>query len=276
MGQRLAQNLLAAQYTVVVYNRTPAKTQALQAQGAQLAATPRQAAEQADVVISMVTDDGASRRVWLEPETGAIAGLKQGAIAIESSTITIDWTQELANKLQRQDIPFLDAPVVGSRPQAEAGQLIYLVGGDAAILAKVEPMLLTIGGAVHHIGANSQGMAMKLAVNALFGIQVAALAEVLGMLAQQGLSLTDALSYLGQLSILSPAIKGAGQLMESGNHAPLFPIALVTKDLRYAVAAGETMGAKLPVVQAVGKVYDGAIDSGYGDNNITGIVQLFT
>ncbi|MEM8639957.1 MAG: NAD(P)-dependent oxidoreductase [Cyanobacteria bacterium P01_G01_bin.54] len=280
MGQRLAQRLLAAQHPVIVYNRTPEKTQALQAQGAQLAATPRQAAEQADIVISMVTDDAASRQIWLEPETGAIAGLQanlnKGAIAIESSTLTVAWTKELASKLQQQGIPFLDAPVVGSRPQAEAGQLIYLVGGNGAILAQVQDLLLRIGGAVHHVGANGQGMAMKLAVNALFGIQVAALAEILGLLAQQGLTPADALSCLAELPILSPAAKGAGNLMLAGRHAPLFPIALVAKDFRYALAAGQPMNAAMPTVQAVGEVYQRAIASGYGSDNITGILQLFS
>ncbi|MGB0563196.1 MAG: NAD(P)-dependent oxidoreductase [Spirulinaceae cyanobacterium] len=280
MGQRLAQRLLAVQHTVIVYNRTPEKAQALQNQGAQLAATPRQAAEQADLVISMVTDDAASRQVWLEPETGAIVGLaanpNQGAIAIESSTLTVDWTKELASKLQHQGIPFLDAPVVGSRPQAEAGKLIYLVGGDAAILAPVRSVLSTMGGAVHHVGANGQGMAMKLAVNALFGIQVAALGEILGMLQQQGLTRTDALNCLSELPILSPAAKGAGNLMLTGNHAALFPIALVAKDFRYGVAAGQSVKAAMPIAQAVGEVYKGAIVAGYGNDNITGIVQMFS
>ena len=136
MGSRIAQKLLKTNYQVIVYNRTADKAKLLVEQGAIYAAKPREAAEQADIVISMVTDDLASRAVWLDPETGAILGLSKNAIAIESSTLTVNWTRELAAAIAGHGAEFLDAPVVGSRPQADAGKLIYLVGGKAEILRK--------------------------------------------------------------------------------------------------------------------------------------------
>jgi 3-hydroxyisobutyrate dehydrogenase len=118
MGSRMAQNLLNK-------SRTRDKVMPLIEQGAVYVATPRNAAQQAEVVISMVTDDQASRTIWLTPETGAIAGLNETQIAIESSTLTVEWTKTLAAKIDRGGAAFLDAPVVGSRPQADAGKLIY-------------------------------------------------------------------------------------------------------------------------------------------------------
>ena len=170
MGARVVQNLLRANYQTIVYNRTAAKVTPFQTQGVVLAATPREAAEQADVVISMVTNDEASRAIWCTPDTGALAGLNERTVAIESSTLTVDWTKELATAIATQGATFLDAPVVGSRPQAEAGKLIYLVGGKPDVLAQVEPCLQA-SGTVQLVGSVGQGMAMKLAVNALFGIQ---------------------------------------------------------------------------------------------------------
>ncbi|MFM7427630.1 MAG: NAD(P)-dependent oxidoreductase [Elainella sp.] len=277
MGSRMAQNLLQAGYSIVVYNRTKQKAEPLLEQGATYAETPRAAAAQADIVISMVTDDQVSRQIWLDAATGAAGGLGQKAIAIESSTLSVGWTKELAAELAGRGVAFLDAPVVGSRPQAEAGNLIYLVGGTAAVLAQVQPVLKAAGAsAVHQIGEVGQGMAMKLAVNALFGIQVAAVAELLGMLVKQGISAEAAMASLAELPVTSPAAKLAGKLMLTGNHAPLFPIGLVEKDFRYVVQTAAAAGTVAPVSAAVQEVYQKAIAAGYENDNITGIIQLFS
>jgi 3-hydroxyisobutyrate dehydrogenase len=198
MGSRIAQNLLKANYQVIVYSRSSDKARFLVEQGAVYSATPREAAEQAEIVISMVADNEASRSIWLDPETGAAMGLSQNAIAIESSTLTVEWTKELAAEIESRGAAFLDAPVVGSRPQAEAGKLVYLVGGKTETLTQSQNILLSAGGStIHHVGSIGQGMAMKLAVNALFGIQVAALAEMVGMLTKNGVTRAKAIECLG-------------------------------------------------------------------------------
>jgi 3-hydroxyisobutyrate dehydrogenase-like beta-hydroxyacid dehydrogenase len=146
MGSRLAHNLLNAGYSVVVHNRTIEKAQPLVDRGAIFTTTPRAAAEQSDVVLSMVTDNEISCQVWLAAETGVILGLTPAKIAIEMSTLTVDWIQELGAAIARHGAVFLDAPMVGSRPQAEAGKLISLVGGQAEILAQVESILTVLSG----------------------------------------------------------------------------------------------------------------------------------
>jgi 3-hydroxyisobutyrate dehydrogenase len=277
MGARMAQNLLNANYAVTIYNRSIDKLQPLLEKGATAAATPKIAAEQADILLSMVTDDDASRSIWLDPETGALAGLKPGAIALESSTLTVKWTRELAAAIARQGATFLDVPVVGSRPQAEAGKLIYLVGGEAETVAQIQPVLLAAGGAVvQHVGAIGQGMVMKLAVNTLFGIQVAALAEMLGMLGHYGITAETAMACLGELPVTSLAAKVTGGLMVAQNHAPLFPIALVEKDFRYVTQTAQSVNAATPISTAIHQVYQAAIAQGYQGENITGVIQLFT
>jgi 3-hydroxyisobutyrate dehydrogenase len=275
MGSRVAQHLINANHQVVMYNRTADRVTALLDLGAVYAATPREAAEQAEIVISMVTDDEASRTVWLAAETGAAMGLGHGVIAIESSTLTVNWTRELATAIESYGAGFLDAPVVGSRPQAEAGKLIYVVGGKAEVLAQVHDILLVAGTAVHHIGAAGQGMAMKLAVNALFGIQIAALAELIGMLEKNGVPCTKAMECLGELPVMSPAAKGAGSLILANNHAPMFPIRLVEKDFRYIMQTAHAVDALTPVSSAIHDLYQTAIAQGLGGDNITAIAKLF-
>jgi 3-hydroxyisobutyrate dehydrogenase len=275
MGTRLATNLIAAGYPITVWNRSPAPAQAFAAQGASIAPSPCAAVQEADIVIAMVTDNNASRAIWLDPDKGALTGLGPQTIAVESSTLTIPWVHELATAMEQAGVAFLDAPVVGSRPQAEAGKLSYLVGGRAETLAQVEDILLAAGGAaVHHVGPVGQGMALKLVVNALFGIQVAALAEMLSLLAKLGLPNDSALAILGEMPVLSPATRLAGNLIVANNHAPRFPIDLVEKDFRYVLEMAQTVGATTPATAAVHDLYRAAIAQGYGGDNITGIAQL--
>jgi 3-hydroxyisobutyrate dehydrogenase len=182
MGSRMAARLLGAGHQVSVYNRSAGPAHDLVAAGAVAGKTPRAAAEGAEIVIAMVRDNEASRAIWCDEQDGALRGFGAGAIAIESSTLTPGWVRELGAEVQQAGARFLDAPVVGSRPQADAGQLIHLVGGDADIFDRAKGVLSALGGAAHHVGPVGAGARLKLAVNALFGVQVAALAELLALL----------------------------------------------------------------------------------------------
>ena len=275
MGSRMARNLLEAGHPVTVYNRSAGAADALEAQGARRAGTPREAAEGAEVVISMLTDDDASRALWLEGPDAAQHGLATGTLAIESSTLTPGWVQELAGKIAATGAHFLEAPVIGSRPQAEAGQLVYLLGGEADDVARAEPVLRHLGAAIHHVGSVGQAATLKLVVNALLGIQVAAMAELLGLLRRSGSDLSQAADILGSLPVLSLALKGATALMLARNFAPQFPIELVEKDFRYAQEAAQRVGAALPLTEAVQQVFGRALAQGHGAENIGAVMQLY-
>ena len=275
MGSRMAAVLLAAGHEVTVWNRSEVRTKPLAEAGAKVASTPREAAVGAEFVISMVRDDEASRQVWLAGETGALAGVAADAVAIESSTLTLGWVKELAQAFDAKGVTFVDAPVAGSRPQAEAGKLLYFVGGTTVDFEKVEPLLSVMGGAVHHAGAVGSGAAIKLVVNGLFGVQVAVVAELVGFLQGCGLDGVAAMEIIGATPVCSPAVKGAAGAMLAGKFAPLFPIELVEKDFGYVAAVAEAAGADIPVVEATREVLQGAIALGYGNDNITGLVQLY-
>jgi 3-hydroxyisobutyrate dehydrogenase-like beta-hydroxyacid dehydrogenase len=275
MGSRMAARLLEAGYDLSVFNRTPDRAAPLVERGASFEDSPRAAAAGCDIVISMVRDDEASREIWLDPARGALVGLSDEAIAIESSTLTPAWVEELHSAMAERQLRFIDAPVVGTRPQAEAGQLIYLVGGDVAVLERVRAVLLTIGGAIHHAGPIGAGTVMKLAVNALFGIQVAALGEVLGMTRRSGISDADAIEALSSMPVTSPALKGVGALVAARKFDPMFPIELVDKDMGYYVKTAERVGSNTPIGSAVRAVYQQAIEAGFGGDNIAGVAKVF-
>lgn len=275
MGSRMAKRLLKAGYPTVVYNRTAERARALVDDGATVAATPREAAARADAVIAMVSDDTASRAMWFDDGDGAAAGLRRDALAIESSTLTPAWIGELGATLGAQGARFLDAPVVGSRPQADAGALIYLVGGAADHVAAARDLLAAMGGAVHHVGATGSATVVKLAVNAVFACQAAALAEVLGVVRHAGLDVKETMKLLATLPITSPAMQGVGAQIVDRNFAPLFPVSLVEKDLRYVLALARAVGAAAPSCQTVHDLFAGANASGHGGDNISGIAQIF-
>lgn len=274
MGSRMVAKLLTAGHRVTLWNRTQEKAMPLAQAGAAIAATPRAAVGGADVVIAMVRDDEASRFVWLDPDAGALAALPSDCIAIESSTLTLGWVRELAERCASAGVGFLDAPVIGSRPQAEAGSLIYLVGGRRDVADRAEPLLRTLGGAVYFAGSHGAGATVKLAVNALFGIQVAALGELIGMMRRAGIDVPTAVEIIGSTPVCSPAAKTAAASMLAGSFAPLFPVELVEKDFGYAIAAFGSREAA-PVTAAACGVFALAVRQGLGADNLTGIVRLY-
>lgn len=179
----------------------------------------------------------------------------------------------MAKLCKERDIAFLDAPVAGSLPQAEAAQLIYLVGGEQIAFDGVQPILSASGSAVHYAGSAGSGMAIKLAVNALFGIQAAAMGELIGFMQRCGLDGAQALDILTTTPVCSPAAKALASGMMARQFSPLFPIELVEKDLGYL--ADTAQAAKLPMGNAARQVFQQAIAQGYAADNITGVAQLY-
>jgi 3-hydroxyisobutyrate dehydrogenase len=274
MGSRMAANILKAGYLLTVWNRTPAAAEQLVGLGARQAGTPKEAAKGADFVIAMVRDDEASRDVWLNPETGALAGLSASAIGIESYTLTPNWVRDLGTHFARQGVGFLEAPVSGSRPAAEGGQLVYLLGGDEAVAAKAEPVLKTMGSTINLVGPLGAGALTKLATNAMLGIQVAAYAEIIGWLRANGADPARSIKALSTTPVWAPVANYITSSMLSGNFAPQFPVELIDKDFRYALQVAGSP-EKVPTIAAAHAVFDNGIAKGLGKLNMTGIVKLY-
>ena len=270
MGGRMAQNLLAGGCQLTVWNRTPKATHPLIRNGAISAKTPMEAASDADFVITMVRDNEASHDIWLNPDYGVINSIPKHAVAIESSTVSLSHVRHLVNSLAEKNIPLLDAPVCGSRPQAENGQLIFTVGGDIGCYQKAKPLLNTMGAAHHHIGPSGHGMLLKLVINTFFASQMATLAELLGLLRKSGLNVSQASEVLKTLPVTSLASTAAMQFMVSGNHPQLFPIELVEKDLAYTLDAALAEN-DMPSTRNILEIYQHARALGFGDENISAV-----
>ena len=268
MGARIAARL-AADHAVTVWNRSPGPAADLD--GVAVAASPAEAASASDLVLSMVTDDGAARAVW----DAALPGLRPGTVAVEMSTLTPDRARAWAPAVRTAGGRPLDAPVVGTRPHAEAGLLTVLAGGDAEPLDAARPAFASFAGAVHHVGPVGAGMAMKLAVNALFAVQAAALAELLAGLGAEGFDPETATATLAQLPTASPAAARIGELMVAGHTAPHFPVDLVAKDLGYAVGLADAAGVPSHAVAGAASAFEAARQAGLGGLDIAAVALLY-
>ncbi|MDJ1008957.1 MAG: NAD(P)-dependent oxidoreductase [Paracoccaceae bacterium] len=262
MGRRMAKNLIAAGHDVTVWNRSPGAADGL---GANTAASPAEAVGGAEMAISMVTDDDAARAVWLGAD-GALAALPPGALAIEASTVSPGWVAELAAAAGERGSRLVDAPVAGSRPQAEAGELVFLAGGAADDIARFDPVAKAMGKAVLHAGGTGRGAVLKLMVNGLLAVQTAALAELLAFGAKGGLDPETAVALLTPVPVTSPAAAFVAGQIARGAHEPLFTVDLMEKDLGYLL-----QGAILPLMAETRARFAAAAMRGHGARHITAI-----
>ena len=275
MGQRMAARLLSAGHDLTVWNRSPDVAAALVSHGAKPAKDPAEAVRDAEIVFSMVRDDAASSDVWLSPESGALDALPEGAIAVECSTVSHRHIKKLSDAFGAAGRKLVDAPLAGSRPQAEQGQLIFLVGGETANVEALGPLFSIMGSATHHVGGTGAGSIVKLMVNGLFGVQLAVAAELLGFAKASGIDVAGASEAIGATPVCSPAVKLAMGAMQAGDFAPMFPIDLVEKDFGLLAQDGESLGTSLPLSAATRSVYAKAKEQGFAGDNITGVAQLY-
>ena len=247
MGSRLTRRLLDAGHAVTGYNRTAAKARALVEGGMKLATTPREAAA-ADVVFTMVTDDDALRAVALGPD-GVIAGLRPGAVLVEMSTVSPMVTREVGAVVAERGAAMLDAPVSGSTVSVEQGVASIQVGGDAAVLERVRPYLLTMGpNGVTHVGVLGIAKAMKVATNLGVGVQILAFCEAVVLAEKSGIPREVAVDALMRSVIASPLVKYRGPFVVGKMAAHVaFPVAGIQKDLQLALDQARAVGVPLPL-----------------------------
>lgn len=272
MGSGMARRLLGAGFPLTVYNRNPERAKALAAEGAHAAKSPKEAASRADVVLSMVADDAASKAVWLGGN-GALAGVARGSVLVECSTLTVGWIEELAKEAAAAGCELLDAPVTGSKTHAASGELSFLVGGSAAALETARPVLAVMSKAIVHVGATGRGALLKLINNFMAGVQAASLAEALALIERSGLDRAKALEVLTNGAPGSPLVKTLATRMTTRDYTPNFLLPLMAKDLAYAHAEGRRHGVSLATAACALELYKQAIASGRSEEDFSVIVE---
>jgi 3-hydroxyisobutyrate dehydrogenase len=274
MGSGMARRLLGAGFPLTVYNRSSDKAASLVTGGARLAASPREAAASADVVISMVADDPASRSLWFG-EQGALAGAARGTTLVECSTVTVEWVKELARAAAAHGCELLDAPVTGSKTHATSGELNFLVGGSPEVLEKVRPVLAAMSRSITHLGPTGSGALVKLINNFVCGVQVASLAEALALIERSGLDRERALEVLTNGAPGSPLFKTVAVRMTKPDYTPNFLLKLMAKDLAYALKEGDGHGLELTTARAALELFKKAAAASHADKDMSAVMELF-
>lgn len=273
MGHGMAVNLLKAGFPLTVWNRTQAKAESLAQIGAALAKTPAGAAKGADVVLAMLADDDASRAAWLGQD-GALAAMASGAIAIDCSTLSPRWISELKTEITNHGLRMVEAPVTGSRTQAEAGQLTFLAGADKETLAAVTPVLSCMSKEILHVGSIGSGAQLKLINNFLCAVQVTSFAEALRWVERTGLQRDTALDFLKRGAAGSNILSAMSERMTQRTYEVNFLLRLMEKDIRYARAAASELGIDLSTSSSAEELFRTAREQGYGEQDISAVVEV--
>jgi 3-hydroxyisobutyrate dehydrogenase-like beta-hydroxyacid dehydrogenase len=272
MGGSMAVRLLAAGYTVYGESLHRCAAQELVDAGLGWRSSPRELAQAADVVITSVPDDAALESV-ASGDDGILAGLGEGKVWIDMSTVSPRASREVARRVHERGAAMLDAPVSGSVPQVQSGTLTIMVGGDEQAYARVEPILRELG-TPSHIGENGQGLVLKLAINISLAVQMLAFAEGLVLAEQAGVDRRRAADVMTQSAIGSPMLKARADLVLDLPDEAWFDVRLMQKDIVLALDTARELGVPLPSAATADQLLTLARAAGYERRDIAALYAL--
>jgi 3-hydroxyisobutyrate dehydrogenase-like beta-hydroxyacid dehydrogenase len=271
MGGNMAARFLAAGYPVYGEERSREHAQELIEQGLQWCDTPRAVAEAADVVFTSVPDDDALEEVASGPD-GILAGLGTGKTWVDVSTVSPQVSRELAGRADAQGARMLDAPVSGSVPQVQSGTLTIMVGGDEAAYREVEPLLRELG-TPNYVGANGQGLALKLAINISLAVQMLAFAEGLLLAERSGVDRQRALEIMEASPIGSPMLRARASIILDPPEEAWFDLRFMHKDIELALETARRLQIPLPTAERADLVLGEAEELGYEHRDLAALFQ---
>lgn len=273
MGTPMAENLLKAGFPLTLYDRYRAQTEPFARRGVPVAAGCAATARASDVVITMIGQVAEELEAVLGPG-GVLEGAHPGLTLIDCSTVGIVATQRMAAAAQARGVDFLDATVSGSIEPAREASLGFMVGGEAAALERVRPVLLAMGSRVHHLGPSGAGSAMKVIINLMIGMTVLTVAEALTLGRKAGLDPEQMLDILGQTSVRSPHLTAKGRMMIERDFKPSFALKYMQKDFDLIVEAAHALRTPLFASAIAHQVYTAAHVSGDGDLDYASVVRF--
>jgi 3-hydroxyisobutyrate dehydrogenase-like beta-hydroxyacid dehydrogenase len=253
MGSRMVSRLLNAGYHVTVYNRTRRRAEELERLGASIAESPRELAASAEIVLSSVADDAALEQVMFGGE-GALQSAPAGSVFIDLSTVHPRASVRLSEAGLARRLDVLDAPVSGSLPQAEQGQLVVFVGGQPPVYERCRPLLAVLGKVAILMGPSGSGSMTKLCVNALLGLGMQSLAEAIALGERAGLSRGRLLDALGETSVLSPSQRSKFDNIQRDEYPATFPQRLMFKDFSLIMQLALELAVAMPATAAAAQV----------------------
>jgi 3-hydroxyisobutyrate dehydrogenase-like beta-hydroxyacid dehydrogenase len=269
MGRPMAANLVKAGHEVAVWNRSSGKD----VEGARTASSPADAARGADVVWMCVSDTAAVESLLFGAE-GVEGALTDGMIVADSSTISPSATLRFAERVKARGAAYVDAPITGSKIAAEAGSLIFMAGGDEAVLVRLDPLFHAMGKQVFHMGGTSKGQATKLVMNLQIALIFEGFAEALTLGTKLGVDVEKLLPLVQASMVRSGVVDYKAPFILKRDFSPNFPLRLMFKDIHLALDAAKESRVRLPGLEAVEEVYDLAAEEGHRDLDYAATLTL--
>jgi len=264
MGSAMAERVLDEGFPLVVYNRTPGKTEALVARGAALAATIAELAGKADVVFTSLADDDALEAVAGE----VISAARPGTVLIDASTVSPTVSARVAALAEEASVEYLRAPVSGNPTVVRAGNLRFMVSGARETLERVEPVILAIGPAIHYVGDGEQARVVKLAINLMIAGLAQLMSEALVLAEASGVSRADLLEVMADSAAGAPFVKYKTEPLLRDDYSATFTTALLEKDIDLMLDAAAQAEVSLPMTRELKTLVHSAVEAGYADDDL--------
>jgi len=268
MGRPMALNLVKAGHEVSVWNRTPKEVE-----GARVAGSPADAATGAEVVWVCVSDTQAVESVLFGTQ-GAAETVSDGAIIVDSSTISPMATRKFAERVRGRGVSYIDAPMTGSKTGAESGTLIFIIGGEEAAIDRIKPLLAAMGKKIFRMGETGKGQAAKLAMNLQIAMIYEGFAEALTLAAKLGLDAETLIPLVQASMVNSGVVDYKAPFVLNRDFSANFPLRLMLKDIRLTLEAAKEARVKLPGLETVEEIYDLAAEDGNADLDYAATLTL--
>jgi 3-hydroxyisobutyrate dehydrogenase-like beta-hydroxyacid dehydrogenase len=263
MGTAFAERLLDGGFDLVVSNRPPGRSDALEARGARVAATPEELAAQVDVVLTSLADDDAFEAV----ATRVVGAARPGTVLVDSSTVSPDASARVAALADEASVAYLRAPVSGNPSVVRAGNLSFVVSGAPETLTEIEPVLLAIGPTIHHVGTGEQARIVKLALNLMVAVLAQSMSEALVLGEAGGVSRAALLEVMGSSAVGAPFVKYKTEPLLRDDFSATFTTGLMEKDIDLVLAAAEESGVELPLAREMKDHLHAAVEAGFADDD---------
>lgn len=273
MGCRMVANLQKAGHELIIHNRTQEKAQSLLDNGAIWANSPSELAQEIDILFTMLAHPQAVTETALG-DSGFLNTLPKNALWIDCSTVKPSFSREMASEAQARNIRFLDAPVGGSKNQAQDAVLVFIVGGNATDVEQACPLFEVMGSKVVHVGENGMGTALKVVINLQLGLSMAAFAEGLALGESLGISQETLLNVLVGGPVVAPFLASKRAKIENSDYEAEFPLKWLQKDLQMASEAAYEANAVLSMGNNTKELYQQATKQGLGDCDFSAIYQF--
>ncbi|MBC7590638.1 MAG: NAD(P)-dependent oxidoreductase [Salinibacterium sp.] len=270
MGRGMVSNLVKAGHDVVAWNRTPGGVEA-ESLGARAAGSIAEAVSGAEIVMYCLADDAAVRAVVFDGDLAA--AVDPNATVIDLSTVSPEASEEEQRHFAERGISFLDAPVFGSKGEAESGGLWVVAGGDRDTFDRVHAVLDAIAESVHYMGDAGSGVRMKLVGNLVVASQLLALGEALSLARRAGLDLKTVLGVLAVTDFRSPIFDGVGAAVLAADYSPSFALHLMQKDASLIQRFAGDLHTPVTGVDAAREYIDRAMESGWGNENASALIK---